>query len=299
MDYIWLFDFKMIHAEPFGCDLLTMVLRRFLFLAICTLGSFTQCLAQASNQQIPTQPNIQLRETGIWYGTYLKVRISDKLGYYGEHHYRTRNDLDRLTSFYGRPRQFYNRAGLNIFFNPYFEAVIGPTLVFNYSPQPGNPDFEQVTLEPRIWHQWLFTMPGMGRWKVFHQFRFEHRWKRDNRKEASFEYTDRFRYKLFAYVPLNSPKIAPGSFYFSPSAEIFMHAGKSIVFNPFEDFRTYNGLGYVFNKHITFFAGHMWTLGQEATGFDYKTTHILRFNIFIGLDARPIESRIPSINLGY
>jgi hypothetical protein len=66
-----------------------------------------------------------------------------------------------------------------------------------------------------------------------------------------------------------------------------------------EDFRTYNGFGYVLNKNITFFAGHMWTLGQKSTGYEYKTTHILRFNIYIGLDSRPSTDRMPKINLGY
>lgn len=249
--------------------------------------------------QLADQTSVTLKETGIWNGLYLKVRFNEKLGYYGEHHYRVRNDADDLTSFVGRTRQVYNRAGLNIYFNKYFEAVIGPTLVFNFTPNPGDPLYETVTLEPRIWHQWLFIMPQMGRLKMYHQFRFEHRWKRDNRIDATFDYTDRFRYKLFAYVPLNSKTIRLKTLYFSPSFEIFMHAGKSIVYNPFEDFRTYNGFGYVMNKNITFFVGHMWTFGQEPSGFEYKTTHILRFNVFVGLDGRRIENRLPTINIGY
>lgn len=241
----------------------------------------------------------ELSETGIWNGLYLKVKFHERFGYYGEHHFRVRNDADNVTSFVGRTRQVYNRAGLNIYFNKYFEAVVGPTLVFNFTPDPGNPAFEKVTLEPRIWHQWLFIMPQMGRVKMYHQFRFEHRWKRDNNVGERADYTNRYRYKLFAYIPLNSEEIGLKTWYFSPSAEIFMHSGKSIVFNPFEDFRTYNGFGYVFNQKVTFFAGHMWTIGQNSNGFSYKTSHILRFNVFVGLDTRGVESKIPKINLGY
>jgi hypothetical protein len=240
-----------------------------------------------------------LRETGIWNGLYLKVRFSEKLGYYGEHHFRVRNREDNLLTFIGRTRQVYNRAGLNILFGPYFEAVIGPTLVFNFTPSPGNPNFEKVTLEPRIWHQWLCIMPPMGRVKTYHQFRFEHRWKRDNDIGAEFAYTDRFRYKLFLYVPINKSKIESKTLFFSPSAEIFMHKGKSIVYHPFEDFRTYNGFGYVLNKNITFFAGHMFTYGQRPSGFEYAKTHIIRLNVFVGLDTRKIESTLPNINIGY
>jgi hypothetical protein len=261
----------------------------FLFLIVC----FTKSSSGQNNSQI------NLEATGIWNGAYIKGKITNKLGYYGEHHYRLGNSPENVASFVGRTRQIYNRAGLNIFVNPHFEIVVGPTLVFNFTPDPGNPNFEKVTLEPRIWHQWLFTGHEIGRAKVYHQFRFEHRWKRTNEINSAAKYTNRYRYKLFAYIPINTKKIKEKTLYFSPSAEIFMHSGKSIVYNPFEDFRTYNGFGYVYNKNITFFAGHMWTLGQKSTGFEYRTSHILRFNIMIGFDARKIENKLPSINLGF
>lgn len=116
-----------------------------------------------------------LDETGVWSGVYIKAKLSEKLGYYGEHHFRQRNSIENLTSFIGRTRQVYNRAGLNVYFNKYFELVIGPTLVLNFTPEPGNDNFEKVSLEHRIWHQWLFIMPPMGKVKIYHQFRFEHR----------------------------------------------------------------------------------------------------------------------------
>ncbi len=240
-----------------------------------------------------------MEETGVWNGVYIKGRFNSKIGYYGEHHYRLRNSLENVNSFVGRTRQLYNRAGINIIFNEYFEGVIGPTLVLNFSPDPSDPNFERVVYEPRIWHQWLFIMPKMGRFKVYHQLRFEHRWKRGNEINAEFDYTNRYRYKLFTYVPLNKDKIEVKTLFFSPSVEIFMHSGPSIVFHPFEDFRTYNGIGYVLNPNVTFFAGHMWTLGQKTSGFEYRSSHILRFNIFVGLDFRSLENKLPLPNLGY
>ena len=160
-------------------------------------------------------------------------------------------------------------------------------------------NFEKVTIEPRIWHQWLFMMPELGRFKVYHQFRFEHRWKKSNEIAADFDFTNRYRYKLFSYIPLNKRKIENKTLFFSPSAEIFMHSGKSIVSNPFEDSRTYNGLGYVLNQNVTFFAGHMWTIGQRNSGFEYGTSHIIRLNVMVGLDLRKISNKIPPVNLGY
>lgn len=240
-----------------------------------------------------------LEETGIWEGFYLKIQLSKRLGYYAEHHYRSRNAIDNVRSFVGRPRQFYNRIGLNIFVSKNFEFVIGPALVFNYSPDPGNPDYESYTVEPRIWHQWLLKTAPIGRVKIMHQFRFEHRWKKENDIGAEYDYTNRFRYKIFAYIPLNSKYILPGTWFISPSAEIFMQSGKSIAYNPFEDFRTYNGVGYVLNNKVTFFAGHMWTFGQKSSGYEYRKSHVLRFNIYLGLDGRKSSEKLPKINLGY
>lgn len=243
--------------------------------------------------------SVTMEETGIWNGVYLKGRFTNKIGYYGEHHWRLRNNVDNVYSFVGRTRQLYNRAGVNFFFNNYFEGVIGPTLVMNFSPDSDDTNLERVVYEPRLWHQWLLIMPKMGRFKFYHQFRFEHRWKKSNQIDAEFDYTNRYRYKFFAYVPINKKNIEVKTFFFSPSFEIFMHSGKSIAFNPFEDFRTYNGFGYVYSPNVTFFAGHMWTFGQKPSGFEYRTSHIIRLNVYIGLDFRSIEKKLPQLNLGY
>lgn len=142
-----------------------------------------------------------LEETGIWNGVYLRAKLTNKLGYYGEHHYRVRNSADNIGSFIGRTRQIYNRAGINFLFNENFEAVIGPTLVWNFTPDKNNPNFEKTVIEPRIWHQWLFIMPKIGRFKIYHQFRFEHRWKRSNQINSEVDYTNRYRYKFFFLHP--------------------------------------------------------------------------------------------------
>lgn len=246
-----------------------------------------------------TAPSIKFEETGIWEGVYLNVRINDRFGYYAEHHWRGGNTADNVTSWIGRPKKIYNRMGLNFFATDNFEVVVGPALIVNFSPDPGNPKYKSATVEPRIWSQFLFKSPYVGRVKFVSQFRFEQRWKKKNDIGADFEFTWRWRYKFFAYVPLNKKHLEIGTLYFSPSVEIFMQSGKPVVYNPMEDFRTYNGIGYVLNSNITFFAGHMWTLGQKSTGYEYKTTHIIRLNVYIGLDGRSSTDKMPKINLGY
>lgn len=243
------------------------------------------------------QLSSRVRETGVWNGIYLRLRFSELFSYYAEHHYRLRNSEENVYDFIGRPRQSYNRFGLSIYFGEAFELIIGPTLVLNFTPSPGNSNFEAVTIEPRVWHQWLFGMK-LDRIKIFHQLRFEHRWRRSNAIGAQYEFTNRYRYKFLFYIPLNKPTIEVGTLFIAPSAEIFMQSGDSIVLNPFEDFRIYTGIGFILNENITFFGGYMWTLGQERSGFEYAQSHIIRLNIFLGFDLRSAENKIPRINIG-
>ncbi len=268
------------------------------FSALCLTGLFTLSVLMSSVQELHAQSTTtRLRETGVWNGVYLKLRFTEQLSYYAEHHWRLRNSEDNLYDFIGRTRQSYNRFGLSILISDAFEIVVGPTLVLNFTPSPGNPNFEDVVYEPRIWHQWLFGMK-IDRVKIFHQFRFEHRWRRSNAVGSEFEFTNRYRYKFLFYVPLNKPAIEVGTLFIAPSVEIFMQSGDSIVFNPFEDFRIYTGIGYILNENITFFGGYMWTLGQDSSGFEYSQSHIIRLNVFVGLDFRNVENKIPRINIG-
>ncbi|MGY6562818.1 MAG: DUF2490 domain-containing protein [Luteibaculaceae bacterium] len=251
-----------------------------------------------AQETAPERSTSEVAETGIWNGLYLRGRLSEKFLYYGEHHLRTRNSLDNTWDFAGRMRQIYNRAGLLYVPNEYFNVIVGPTLVWNFSPVPGSSDFETTTLEPRIWHQWLFTMPYIGRVKFYHQFRFEHRWKRDNDIGADFQYTDRYRYKVFAYIPVNKKKLTNKTFFVAPSAEIFMQTGREVIRNHFEDFRVYTAVGYIFNSKYTFFGGHMWTSGPRASGFEFRESHIIRLNLFYNFDLRNPNKLVPNILMG-
>lgn len=269
------------------------------FLKLLKSISFALAIAMAASLAAQDQSTTKLEGTGLWFGTYFKIRFHKNFGYYGEHHYRGKNAKDNVNSFVGRPGKVYNRLGLNFYVHKNFEAVIGPTFVVHFSPDPGNEAYDSPTMEYRVWEQLLFKSAALGRIKIYHQFRFEQRWRRSALSDSPYEYTNRYRYKFFAYIPLNTNYIVEKTIFFSPSAEIFMQSGKSIVYNPFEDFRTYNGFGYVLNKNFTFFVGHMWTIGQKSTGYEYKTNHIFRFNVYIGLDVRKDEGIIPKINLGY
>ncbi len=221
--------------------------------------------------------------TELWWGYYMKLRLSEKFFWYQENHYRRRNSEDNRTDFSGRMSTVYNRLGITYLANDNFEVTVGPVLNVNYSGDPGNEKFDDIVLEPRIWSQWVFIM-RFGGIKLLHQFRFEHRWKRYNDVGADYNFTNRYRYKIYAYIPLNKPKMENKTLFLSPSNEIFMHTGKEVI-DVFEENRVYTAIGYTYNN-FQFFGGHMWTYGPTSNFAEYRNRHIIRLNIMYSLDLR-------------
>jgi hypothetical protein len=232
---------------------------------------------------IPAEKTNLPATTESWNGLYLKLRLSDRWWWYQENHYRRRNSIDNRSDFVGRMSQVYNRFGMTYQFADNFEVTFGPTLVWNFTPEPGNSEFANSVLEPRFWHQWLLTQ-NVGRVKVLHQFRFEHRFKRDNNIGADYNYTDRFRYKITAYVPLNKPKMENNTLFIAPSNEIFMETGRN-KWNILEENRVYTAIGYTYNN-LMFFGGHMWTYGPTNNPGTYRNRHIIRLNVMYTFDFR-------------
>jgi hypothetical protein len=241
-------------------------------------------IAQGQDPILIPQEKISLpATTENWNGLYLKLRMTEKWWWYQENHYRRRNSIDNRSDFVGRMSQFYNRFGFTYLFTDNFEVTFGPTLVWNFSPDPGNTEYLDSVLEPRFWHQWLFTQ-GVGSVKILHQFRFEHRFKRNNNVGAEFQYTDRWRYKITAYIPLNKPRMENKTFFVAPSNEFFFETGKQ-VWNIFEENRVYTAIGYTYNNYM-FFGGHMWTYGPTALPGTYRNRHIIRLNVMYTFDFR-------------
>ena len=238
--------------------------------------------AQNDGASLPAKTNLPAT-TELWNGFYLKLRFSDRWWWYQENHYRRRNSLDNRSDFVGRMSQFYNRFGMTYMFTDRFEVTFGPTLVWNYSPDPENPEFVNSVMEPRFWHQWLFT-DNVGRVKVLHQFRFEHRFKRDNDIGAEYKFTNRWRYKITAYIPLNKPKMENHTLFLAPSNEFFFESGRHVQ-NIFEENRVYTAIGYTHNQ-LMLFGGHMWTYGPTSTPGTYRNRHIIRLNVMYNFDLR-------------
>ncbi|NLR94279.1 DUF2490 domain-containing protein [Flammeovirga agarivorans] len=136
------------------------------------------------------------QDQGQWGALYFKARMSDRFSYYAEHHIRFNN-----TELY----KSYNRMGLQYAVAKNFSIVVGPAVIAKFNTE------KETAIEYRIWHQYLYTHK-IGRIEMHHQVRLEHVWF----EGATW---NRYRYKPYAYIPLNTREMEVGTVYFVPSIE--------------------------------------------------------------------------------
>ncbi len=268
--------------------------RTFLHIALL-IAMLLAAVGSAVAQDRPTSSITNPAQTSLWLGGYGKFRLGQKLFWDAQFHYR-RNEFDGV-QFIGRMGQIYNRHALSYLVTPNLSVSLGPVLRLNFTPDPGNPAFENVVLEPRIWHEYLFAMP-FPRFMVYHRIRIEHRWSRGNQIDADWIYRDRWRYKFYMIIPLNKRALVPGAFFFTPDVEIIMQSGSPIIDSPLEDLRINPSIGYIANPRIKYTAGMMYTTGQTLNNGAYYTNRwILRLNIYMSLDFRKLQERVPETKL--
>ncbi|MCA1761439.1 MAG: DUF2490 domain-containing protein [Cryomorphaceae bacterium] len=243
------------------------------------------------------EPSFEDTETNFWLSSYNKFRLTDKLYWAAELHYRRVSEADESVPFVANMAQIYNRHGLNYVFSPNFNVTVGGVLRLNFSPDPESAEFEPVTVEPRIWHQYMFVSPW-PRFILYNRIRIEHRWNRSNRLDADYTYRNRWRYMFYMKIPLNKKQMVPGALYFSPSVELIMQTGKTVVGSFVEDLRLYGNLGYILSPRATFSLGMMYTTGQNINDPTlYGQRWILRASAYISLDFRKEAKKVPSIKL--
>jgi len=242
---------------------------------VVVLGGIS--LSTPLTAQTPTDEKSIDHTSGLWLGTYTKYKLSDKWFYYGEYHYRRRNDFIRDMA------QIYLRFGATYRHSDAFELTGGVVTPIYWATNQQAPDIDKVVMQYRFWEQMLFVQ-HLERSKIYHQLRFEQRWARKYQIGSPYKLTHRFRYKFSTYIPINNHHLVPGTYFASLYDEIFIQAGKSIQYNYFEDNRLFLGLGYVLNENIQLQAGYMWSFRHAGGPYKYEHRHIPRVSFYHSLD---------------
>ncbi len=174
---------------------------------------------------IPCSPPLSAQgEVGNWLMYFGQNRISDLWSLHTEFQHRNHTVLPT------DKEQLLLRVGLNYHLSPsaFISAGYGYITSYDFDGDYRMADRK----EQRIWQQ-LIMINSLGRIKFEHRYRLEQRW-------VDQEYSNRIRYRLMAFIPLNKPTIQPGTIFIGLYDEIFLNTREAF----FDRNRLYGALGY-------------------------------------------------------
>ncbi|MCK8522319.1 DUF2490 domain-containing protein [Aquimarina sp. D1M17] len=245
-------------------------------------------------QDEPTESKFKEPVTKLWVNTYGNIRISKRLFWVAQTHFRFEETED--TPFVGQIGQVYNRHAIGYIYSKYFNVSLGGVLRLNFNTDPESVDRNLVP-EWRIWHQYMFAMP-LSSMMFYHRIRIEHRWTQGFAEDSEYIFRNRWRYMFKAKIPINSDKFKPKTFYISPEAELIMQSGKAVVGSPMEDLRLHASFGYILNPRVTLATGIMYSQGQTLSDGDvFKQNWTMRFHVYFSPDFRKVKNKLPAIHL--
>ena len=250
--------------------------------------------AQESKESFASESKYKEPETKVWINTYGNVRISKRLFWVAQTHFRFLETEN--TPFVGQVAQIYNRHAIGYIHSKKFNFSLGGVLRLNFNTDPDSVDRNLVP-EWRIWHQYMFAMP-LSSIMFYHRIRIEHRWTQGFAEGSSYDFRNRWRYMFKMKIPLNSDKLQPKTLFVSPEAELIMQSGKPVVNSPFEDLRLHTQLGYILTPRLTLAAGVMYSQGQTLSdGSIYKQAWTARFHVYFAPDFRKVRNELPAIHM--
>lgn len=221
-----------------------------------------------------------------WFMYFGNHRVHDKLGIHTETQVRRAN-------FATNWQQSLTRLGLDIHVNDKHIVTAGYGFIrsWPYGLQPINARFD----EHRIWEQYIIQYKVK---KTFfhHRFRLEQRWLEQvavnaitgERTTTGWNYRHRFRYRLFAAIPIlqkmNENLFA--AFY----NESFVNFGFQAGQNSYPQNRLYGAVGYTIKKGANIQIGYLNQMLRKAGGVAYEINHTFQFGLTYNFDLRKTTS---------
>jgi hypothetical protein len=125
--------------------------------------------------------------------------------------------------------------------NNYFLLGTGRYTTYGFDDIDNGP----TATENRLWEQFTLNQ-YVSRVKLEHRFRIEQRW-------VNSTYSNRFRYRLNIFIPINQPALNPHTFFAAAFGEVFFNNNvPNFMRNRFNP-----SLGYKFSKQFSFQAGYI------------------------------------------
>ena len=176
---------------------------------------------------------------------------------------------------------FQTQAVARIYFLHHFKSSwsvgTGYAQFFTWSGKLAVPEFRP--------EQWVFYRQSFEKIKILtliHRYKMEERFVRNSQGEKlvpGYIFIMRFRYRIGAEVVLFTTGKNKNPFKFSLSEEVMLNAGKSIVYNVFDQNRFTTGFAYRPVNGLTFSLNYMHFFRQRRTGNQFDRIHTLRIGI--------------------
>lgn len=264
----------------------TIIVNFLLLLSIFSFSGYAQ-------ERLPEESEFKDPKTRIWFNTYGNIRISKRLFWDAQTHFRFEETEN--TPFIGQIGQIYNRHAIGYIYSKKTNFSLGGVVRVNFNTDVSSID-RNVVPEWRIWHQYQFAMP-LYTSMIYHRIRIEHRWSQGFAEESEYIFRNRWRYMFRAKIPLNNYKLKSKTLYISPEAEVIMQSGKEVVGSLMEDLRLTATLGYILTPRLTLAGGLMYSQGQtlENAGF-FKQNWTFRFHLYFSPDFRKVKNKLPAIH---
>jgi len=97
-------------------------------------------------------------------------------------------------------------------------------------------------------------------------------------------YTNRLRYRFNASIPLNKPKIEPGTLFAVVYDEIFISFGDNVTYHEPDQNRVFAGLGYSFTSRLSVQGGPFYQMLIKAGGTKQENNVGVSINLTYNID---------------
>jgi hypothetical protein len=219
-----------------------------------------------------------------WLQYYNQLKFSEKLILYTDISLRRINNFNDWS-------QITFRTGLGYSLIENLQAITGLAFFTFYTQNK----LSKIELRP---YQEFSTLQTFGNVTFQHRFRAEARYFRNVKAGEISDTTDfnfRFRYRLYSLIP-----IIPGSdskpnrkLFLNLGDEIFINAGKEILYNMFDNNRFIIGTTYQHDNNLSFSLGYINQFGQRNNPATYENSDILTLGIIQKISLQKSASRSP------
>lgn len=216
-----------------------------------------------------------------WLGYFNQTRFTKRSGVWLDLHLRL------TTNFVEQKNLSIIRAGYTYYVSDQVRLTAGYAYVTQYGLSEGEPDVP----EHRPWQQiqWFEKKKGFN---MMQWFRVDERFRTkvvDGELTDSYNFNWRFRYNIALTFPLKGKVVQAKTPFLFFNDEVMINAGKSIVYNYFDQNRLFLGLGYQVTTHLNAQLGYMYVFQQLPAGNKYASINAIRLFVFHNLDFRTPE----------